>query len=40
MKRENQIAAAKYLQKKNGDYFPFRMKVSHTKCEKINKMLN
>jgi hypothetical protein len=33
------IGEAKYLQKGNGDYIPFRMEIEGSNCDKFNKMI-
>ena len=34
------IGEAKYLQKGNGDYIPFRVAISDINCDTINSMLD
>ncbi len=34
------IRAAKYLQKGNGDYIPFRLEIRKRSCNQINKVLD
>ena len=36
MNSKNLIGGAKYLQKGNGDYIPFRMYITDAKCDKID----
>ena len=36
MKDNKQIGAAKYLNKTNGDYIPFRMLIGGTNCSHID----
>ena len=33
------IGNATYLRKGTGDYIPFRLKMEHANCKKIDKML-
>ena len=34
------IRKAIYLKKSNGDYIPFRIRLSNSNCSKIQKMIN
>ena len=34
------IGEAKYLWKSNGDFIPFRLMITGSNCNEINKMLN
>ena len=34
------IGEAQYLNKSNGDYIPFRIKMTNTNCHKIRPILN